>query len=96
MSCLGPFELNLIKRKIIDKLYLFSPRTLSSEKLRMAVDNPLLEDFDVAIASLIQEDLVGGDVDNYALTNEGEALYSDQGKFKEYFPLADVPRTNFG
>ena len=96
MTCLGPYELNIIRRKIIDKLYLFSPRTLTFEKLRFQVDNPLEEDFAAALDYLLQEKLVAQADEGLTLTQEGTEIYEDQGKFNEYFPLADIPRTNFG
>lgn len=96
MGCLGPFELNIIKRKIIDKLYLYSPRTLNREKLRTAVDEPDQQDYTEALSYLLREDIVTGNEEGYTLTEEGTEIFEEQGKFNEYFPLADVPRTNFG
>ena len=96
MSCLGPFELNIIKRKIIEKLYFFSPRMLTWGRLKLDVDDPREEDFAPALAYLIQEKIVQEKDGEYTLTTLGSEIYTDQGKFEEYFPLADIPRTNFG
>lgn len=96
MTSLGPFELNIIKRKIIEKLYFFSPRTLTWGNLKLDVDDPQEEDFNPALAYLEHENIVEETDGDYTLTAAGMEIFTDQGKFAEYFPLADVPRTNFG